>query len=87
MCPKGHDKVTAFRSVDCVATDFTRWTTFEYFLRDLKAGVLTRIAATGAAALIVLLLLILSLVCLMRRAKRKKQERELKRLAYTGKIT
>ncbi|XP_015764695.1 PREDICTED: uncharacterized protein LOC107343632 isoform X1 [Acropora digitifera] len=86
VCPKGHDKVTAFRSVDCVATDFTRWTTFEYFLRDLKAGVLTRIAATGAAGLIVLLLLILSLVCLMRRAKRKKQERELKRLAYTEQL-
>ena len=77
----------AFRGIDCVPTDLTRWTNFEYFLRDLKAGVLTRIAAAGAAALILLLLLILSLVCLVRRAKRKKREKELKRLAYTGKIT
>ena len=76
----------ALSVVDCVATDLTRWTTFKYFLNDLKAGVLTRIAAVGAAGLIVLLLLILFLVCLVRRSRRKAKEKELKRLAYTGNL-
>ena len=76
--------MNSYKGVDCVASDLTRWITPEYFLHDLKSGLLSRCAAAGAAGLIVLLLLILGMACCVKRCKRRAKEKELKRLAYAG---
>ena len=71
--------------VNCIPNDLTRWTTPKYLLKDLMDGVVSRIAAAGAAAVIVLSLFTIAVVCCKRKCKKWAEERELKRLAYEGK--